>query len=545
MHTRLLPWVALVGLILAAPPLAHAAEKADKPTIIVRLKPIQDVIADLRYLIALSGRTEEGKQLDALIKSKIGPKGLEGIDIKKPIGMYGKLGEMGIDSQGVLLLPIADEKTFLDMLEGFDLKPEKGKGGLYSLEVGRLPFPILFRFANNYLYATLKTTDEAADILDKAKLPAPAAVLKGEGLASLAVHIDQIPAALKKMAIANIGLGLGNLKDQEPPGETESGKNLRHAVLDEIAVRLKSLLNDGQTLSLRLDLDRKTHDLSVAMNLTAQSGSDLAKLIAEAGSAKSVAASLIGSDSAMHALVHLALPASIRKVLGPAVDDMVKAALGKEKDEDRRAMLAELLKAVTPTVKAGRFDAAVDFRGPGKGERYTLVVGIGVKNGTAIEKALKKIVAKIPAAERKAIKVDFDKVGDSTIHRLTPPHADAHAREVFGDGPVYFAFRKDVVLAAVGENALDAIKGALEATPKGVNPLNLELSMARMAKLMAAREKAAPEAAKKAFKTKDSDKLRLRVTGGKMLQVRLSMKTQVVAFGILLDQARKEAAGKE
>ena len=64
--------------------------------------------------------------------------------------------------------------------------------------------------------------------------------------------------------------------------------------------------------------------------------------------------------------------------------------------------------------------------------------------------------------------------------------------------------------------------------------------MARVARLMGREEKAAPEIAKKVFTEKGSDRMMLRVTAGGELEVKLSTRTQVLAFGALLDKARKE-----
>src|SRR5262245_57417550 len=137
MRSRLFPGLPLAGLVLAlsapAPARAPVPDKKpeSKPAVVVTLKSLDELIADARYLFALVDKEEEGKQLEKFLKSKTGPKGLEGVDPKKPIGLYGTLGTKGLaDSHGVLLLPIADEKAFLKMLENLDLKPEKGKDGL-------------------------------------------------------------------------------------------------------------------------------------------------------------------------------------------------------------------------------------------------------------------------------------------------------------------------------------------------------------------------------------------------------------------------------
>ncbi len=52
--------------------------KSDKPSVILRFAPLDQLRADLRYLAEMVGQKETAGQLDALLKSKIGDKGLEG-----------------------------------------------------------------------------------------------------------------------------------------------------------------------------------------------------------------------------------------------------------------------------------------------------------------------------------------------------------------------------------------------------------------------------------------------------------------------------------
>src|SRR5205823_1490920 len=128
-------------------------------------------------------------------------------------------------------------------------------------------------------------------------------------------------------------------------------------VLDDVAGRIKGLLTEGGALSLRLDLDRKAGDLDLSLNVTARSGTTLAKNIAGLGLGKTVGASLIGAGSAVNGNVGLGTPPEVRKNLAPAVDDLVKKALASEKDRDKRALLSDLLEALKPTAKAGQLDA--------------------------------------------------------------------------------------------------------------------------------------------------------------------------------------------
>src|SRR5579875_2651377 len=97
-----------VWLVLTAMVPARADDKEtlkrDKPAVVVRLAALDQLRSDLRYLGEAIGQTEKAKQLDGLIRSKLGEKGLAGIDTKKPIGLYGWVGSFGIDSKVVLLL---------------------------------------------------------------------------------------------------------------------------------------------------------------------------------------------------------------------------------------------------------------------------------------------------------------------------------------------------------------------------------------------------------------------------------------------------------
>src|SRR5262245_4304879 len=132
---------ALLALLFsgAAAP-ARADDKAEpggpfKAAVVARLKALDELIADLRYIVKAAGREEEAKQIEGILKARTGPKGLEGVDTKKPIGLYAVVDKQLNQSQVMFLLPIADKKTFLTFLENLDLKPEEKKDGSYQLSV--------------------------------------------------------------------------------------------------------------------------------------------------------------------------------------------------------------------------------------------------------------------------------------------------------------------------------------------------------------------------------------------------------------------------
>jgi hypothetical protein len=535
----LVSWTALLGLMLALPALARAAEeKADKPAIILRLAALDNVRADFRYLAKVVGQEEKAKQLDEMLKARIGDKGLEGIDPKKPIGAYGSVGRMGIDSTLVVLVPVADQKAFLGLLESFDIKPEKGKDEVYTVNHEKVPAPIYFRFANNYAYITVRDKDA----LDKDKLLAPAAVLPadGVGMMSLTVNVDQIPDNIKELALGRLDLELANAKDKEAPNETEAQKKFRLAFIDEVGADIKSVFNNGGETTLRLDVDRTTTDLALSLSMAGKAGSPLATTIKDLGQTKSATASLVHVDSAMNGALRLSLPPKLRKLLVPVIEEGEKKAIAKEADKSKREAVAALLEALRPTLQNAELDVAADLRGPNESGLYTAVAGIKVKDGAAIDKTFRRIVGDLPADQRKGVVFDVEKVGSVGIHRVQPEKNDENSKQLFGENPVYFAVREDAMLIGLGEKGLGALKEALAVEPKASKVMEIQMSMSKLAPLMVKDNKSAPSIAKKVFaKEPDGDKIRISLEGGSMLKLRLSMKAQLLAFFNELQQAKK------
>jgi hypothetical protein len=550
MHRRFVMWAALLGLALlpqalrAADPKDAPDARSEGPAVIVRLASIDTLVADIRRLAELAGREDEAKQIEGIVKEYAGQKGLDGIDTKKPFGLYASVTPTLVDSEVVVMVPIADEKAFVDMLNTKGLKPEKDKDDVYTVQVEKIPFPLFFRFANGYAYLTAR---DQTPITGKRPL-APAAVLPAgqAGTLSAVVHIDRFPDNLKNLVLQNLDNRLAKLTDkgQKPAGETEATVKARTAVTREVAGWIRSVLREGGQLDLRLDLDRNSPDLSLSVKLTGKPGTDLATNITDLGKVKSLAASLVGSNSAASAIVDVSLPARVRNALVPLVDEREEKLLDRQPDKARRELLSTILKAVNPTIKSGKADAGVDLRGPNADGLYTLVLGARIKDGKAIEKTIRRLVSEIPADQKETVKLDVEKVGDVSIHRVMPEKTDEQFRKAFGDNPFFVAVREDALLVAGGDKGLSALKEVLDASPKTGKVLQVELAMSRMAPLMTKEHKAAPEIAKKAFaKTKDADRIRITLEGGNALAFRLAMRAQLVTFFSMLDQAEKGEKG--
>jgi hypothetical protein len=248
------------------------------------------------------------------------------------------------------------------------------------------------------------------------------------------------------------------------------------------------------------------------------------------GKAKSRFGSLVRGDNAVSGLAHLALPKDLRKYFTDAVEDAVKQGLAKERDETKREHARRLLKSLEPTLQAAELDAAFALRGPSAGQKYTLVAGFGLKDGLEVEKTLRQLLKDLPPAERGLVKWDAETAGEVKIHRVDAQSKfDAKAREVFGEHPLYVAFRADAVLLTIGEHGLQGIKEAVTAGPTAAAPVQLHLAVARLAPAFA-KTPEQQDVVRKAFGPDNPGNVRVTLEGGPALRLRFAADLSILRF---------------
>jgi hypothetical protein len=537
MPVRLLSFLAVVGLVALPAPVRAAEAEQPAPALIVRIQSIDGLLADAEYLAGLAGHKEQAKQMQGMLKAKVGKQGLQGIDTTRPLGLYGTVGAQGIDSTAAVLIPIKDEDAFLKLLESLNVKPEKGDDGVYTVTPEQLPLPIYFRFAHKYAYVTVR--DKSA--IEKDKLIEPSKILPpgGTGTLSISLRFDLIPEGIKQLALGQMELKLADAKEQKEPGETEAQHKFKEAILDDVSRQVTALLKDGRELSLRIDVDRKAEEISLELGLSATPSSPLAKTIADVGQGKSLFANLLTANAAMKGVVLCALSDEVRKAMGPMIDEGLRKLLDKEQDPLKRAQ-GELFKALAPTFKAGQLDAAFSVLGPGKSGHYAFLAGLKVKDGKAIDQAIRDATKELPEKDKAKVKLDAETADDIKIHRAEiGKDMDEKQRQVFGEGPLYTAVRSDAWFFAFGDGGLDALKAALSAKPGTTLPFQLDIAMARLAPAMAKGEsKNAEKVAEEVFGKAgpQGDRIHVTVEGGKAARLRVSVKAPVVTFASKLGQ---------
>jgi hypothetical protein len=518
----------LLALAASGPSRAAEPKPGTEPGLIVRVKSLDGLLDDVRYLAKAMGKDEQAKQFEKMLLSQDQvEKGLKGLDRTRPIGLYGTIGQFGFDSTVVALLPVKDEDSVLALLENLNLKAEKGDDGIYTISTGQVP--VYFRFANHYAYVTGLNKDA----LDKAKLLAPADVLpeSEKALISLTARIDRVPEGMKKQALDQFEDKIKEEADKRDPNETDLQHQLKAEVTRETAALIKAVVQEGRALEARVEVDRQKNELVVETSLDALPGSKLATALQHVGQQKTLFAGLAAEHSAFTLLTHLALPEQTLKPLGEVLDEAVKKELVKQEDKEKREQAEKVMKALMPTLKSGECDFGMAIRGPGTDKTYTVVAGLKVKDGEALEKAVKDVVQGLPADQRKEVHLDAAKAGDIALHRIDITKLDEDAKAAFGEHPeAYVAFRPDAVLFTMGGDALGAMKQAVAVEGGPGQPFLMDIRLAQLAPAMEKKNPGAVKAAEEIFKEKGQDQVYAAARGGKALQVVLRLKPEALNF---------------
>src|SRR5438552_18049838 len=99
--------LALPVLLLVVPTARAGAKAAETPTVVVRAKSLNALLENLNLVVNLVGQEEAARQIEGLIKGKIGKKGLKGIDPTRPFGAYVRFGKALDEINGAILIPVA------------------------------------------------------------------------------------------------------------------------------------------------------------------------------------------------------------------------------------------------------------------------------------------------------------------------------------------------------------------------------------------------------------------------------------------------------
>jgi hypothetical protein len=527
----------LVGLVLSivllAPGWVRAGEKAAPPTIAVQVKSVEDLLKNLKTFLDFAGPKDAANQIEDLFKGKVGAKGLEGVDTKRPLGAFIRFGKELDDITGALMVPIADEATLTTLLTNLGLLGAKDKNGIYTMRTGK-QFDVYLRFANKYLYVSAINSD---NLLDK-NLPDPAKALAAAQTTTLvaSVRLDLLPDAARLLATASLDDALQKGIDKNEPGESAVQKEFRITLLRELNRTGGRLLSEGKELRFDLDIDAATKSVKLNFNLDGKADSDLAMLLQKLGQQKSPLAAIPQKDQATNGAAHFLLSDGVHKAFVKVIDETIERSLAGIQNEQKKKQADSLFKSMMPTVKSGEFNGGFAILGATPGS-YTLLAAVKLKDGDALGKTLQDLLEDtlkdLPANEKAKVSLGVAEVGGVKVHRFELPKDaldDKFFKDVIGDNTLHLAFRNDALVVAVGKGGLDAVKSTLAAKEAVASPvLRFYFDMARMANSLA-QTAAQKDLAKQIFRDPGDGVVQVQIEAGASLNVRVQMRLGVLEY---------------
>jgi hypothetical protein len=445
-----------------------------------------DVLFDkAEYVAGLAGKEDIVQAVKALLKGlTVEGKGIEGIDPKRPFGVYATLTAEVVSSPVTVMVPIADQDRFLQMLKDrLDITPEKAEGGALKVtlpEAAKNPVldAVFMRFSDNYLHVARTAKD-----LDPKTLIAPKAFFARDdgSVLSLLVRGDRIPAEVKTYVIGLMELGLAEQRknaEGRPPAERAGMEWGAEAVTS----LTKSLFEDSKELAVRVFIDEKADEMSAEVVLTPKAGTPMGKYVSSLAGKTSLPAGVVGAkDAAARAALKFALPPDAKARFDKLVDEAVAAGL-KDVDEGAREVVERVAKVLTPTVKAGELDLAAALYGPDAKGRHTLLAALAVKDGKEIEKLVKDLAQF--AAGAADFTFDVEKVGDFALHKVVLNDVPPEVEKIFGTKTVWLAVSDNHIAASIEPDGT-AIRAGLKAKAVQVSVLSVDVSLAKLFPLVA------------------------------------------------------------
>ncbi|MBA4190074.1 MAG: hypothetical protein C0467_18980, partial [Planctomycetaceae bacterium] len=457
-----------------------ASAQAPKPAVIVQTQPVSRLLAEFKEMIRQVGGTAQGdamvKEFEKSLKDGLGEKGFDGLDINRPLAIYAVLKEKAEESGLVFVVPVTTEKDFLAFLERIEIKAAavEGKKGLFELD---LPDDIPFTKGshlritdNGWAYLTLndgeptdaKNLVAINDLLDNADV----------SLASVRLFPGRVPPKLVAGVLDQMDQAAAGLKMFLGGGGGDS-KALK--VLLEEGPKLvrrytETGLKEAELASVKFTFDPANGDTVTELSLVPKPGTPLATEIAAMTPTTNRFTGVVTKDAAASLLFKAPLFAKELREIGATNFEEMGADLKDTPIPDKlKPVVAEALKGIARTVKAGKGDVAVAFNGPNADGKFTLVAGLSFEDAAAVEKAIRALAKESDFG--KEFEFDVAKVGEVGIHKLPlhrvfPDEAHEKLAKVFGDKPAgAVAFTKDAVFLAFGPGAVDSVKAALEAKP--------------------------------------------------------------------------------
>ncbi len=514
-----------VALMLAGSASTAQAQGDMKPILIVSIAGYQRIMDDIAFVGKLSDSPDLAKNLEGMITFFTQGQGLAGLDKTKPWGLAASTD--GLSFQLLAFIPTKDLKKLLDALSGILGDPEE-ENGIYKIQAPGLPIPLYIKEANGFAFISQDSAGLSSLPQDPVKLLAG---LDKQYDVAIRLGVQNIPEVFRQLAIDQIKMGVeGSL--EQAPGESDAEYEARSKQTQAQMDTLVTTLNELDEVTLGFSIDESARRTFLELSLTAAEGTPTAKQFTSLPAPPSKFAGFLldGAVATLHinsksapenteqALVVLK---SLRQQVLSQIDD--QEGLGGARDTVKD-VVGQLMDVLDDTVKGGVFNGGAAIVGDGP---FTVVAGGQVADGARLEGVVKKLadLAKNdPGFPADALKLNADKHKDIVFHTLTVdiPADDENAddiKKLIGDKLILtVGVGKQAAFLGIGSNGIETLKKVIDksagVTDTPGKPLELNVALAPVLKLMSQAEDANPILAQMAATLKESgkDKVQLTVT---------------------------------
>ena len=438
------------GLALLLAPLSSARAEL-KPLVVVSVASVDEVLADIKYITKASGFEPAGNTADFFGRAYT-----NGVDRKRPIGVIVAPKDGG-DFIAVSFVPVSDMKAILATLKEPVGEPKDVGDGVLELAVG--PQSAFIKETNGWAFV-------AREKEHLAELPADPMALLGtlpkDYTIAAKVHLQNLPAELKKMAADQMRIGLSQALENAPREggvDREFQEKLGRVYVENIV----RVLDETDEIVFGLQIDAAGQRTFIDLGQTAVAGTRMAKQLEALANTKSGFSAFLMPEAAVSFNASGTVAKEDLDQLRAMMDGVKANALkdldnNPDLDATRRAAAKELLGGfidiVMKTLEEGKVDGGATLLLEPKSLNF--VAGGGVADGAKVEALLKKLaeLAKDePGAKEVDIKLNAGQHGGIALHTISGPNDEDKLREVLGDkinivlgtGPksVYVSFGKD------------------------------------------------------------------------------------------------------
>ncbi len=387
-----------------------------------------DSYGDLKKQIAWLGNQINNPGLAGMVESVLllgtQGKGLAGLDVKRPLGVV--LTTAGDDLSAHAFVPVKDVDKLLDSLQSITGPVDR------SDDSRRITLPSGERLVvvekNGWAILSLEGGD--AGIADPAAIFAPL-------VADFSLGIEAFPSLLPK----SLQKQLQTLLQQGAAAAAANGQSLD----DDSLQAAVAGLSQTESLTLGLAIDSEKNRVFLENRVMAVAGSQAAAAIAAAGNGVLTVATPAAADGKQPALyLHAVQPLTKEsqtqalQVFDQALDQARDQALANARADALVQTLALVCREILAGMLAsGGIDAVLAIDTSETTEENplpALFAGTRVKEGTAIEKQLKQLLAdkkNLPAGV--SVAFDTDTVATARLHAVRLDLSASPVAEKLGD----------------------------------------------------------------------------------------------------------------